>query len=277
MIGNGKRRGFTLIELLVVIAIIAILAAILFPVFAKAREKARQITCLSNEKQLGLGIIQYTSDYDQHLPSGAVGNGGDNGSGWVGEIYPYVKSLAVYTCPDDNTSGFPAGNVITSYGYNTNLSPKPNNNSAGANADAALTAPASTVVLVELGGTTEAMNQANGTVNDVSSCVTDGGTGWSCGSLETGPMIGGWTSAVGLGLDGANPTGRHTNGSNFLLADGHAKWLAGTKVSTGGNASGPTSVTSGPQNNAANATADGTGVMGQSGTYGTPYVTFSAI
>jgi len=65
---NTTKRGFTLIELLVVIAIIAILAAILFPVFAKVREKARQTSCLSNEKQLGLAITQYVQDYDEKLP-----------------------------------------------------------------------------------------------------------------------------------------------------------------------------------------------------------------
>ena len=96
-----NRRGFTLIELLVVIAIIAILAAILFPVFAKAREKARQITCASNEKQLGLGVLQYTQDNDERLPCGNV-NGGALGNfpdGWAGQIYPYVKSTGVYKCP----------------------------------------------------------------------------------------------------------------------------------------------------------------------------------
>ena len=76
-----KRAGFTLIELLVVIAIIAILAAILFPVFAKAREKARQIACASNMKQIGLGIIQYTQDNDETFPSGVW-----SGSGWAGAI-----------------------------------------------------------------------------------------------------------------------------------------------------------------------------------------------
>lgn len=99
-----RRSGFTLIELLVVIAIIAILAAILFPVFAKAREKARQIACLSNEKQLGLGIMQYTQDNDEFYPISndeIVGSGGGN---WGQAIFPYVKSLDVFKCPDNADS-----------------------------------------------------------------------------------------------------------------------------------------------------------------------------
>src|ERR1700749_4186309 len=92
--------GFTLIELLVVIAIIAILAAILFPVFAKVREKARQTSCLSNEKQLGLGFMQYFQYYDEKYPCGKF-NGGHFGSGWGGQIYTYVKSVGVFKCPDD--------------------------------------------------------------------------------------------------------------------------------------------------------------------------------
>src|SRR6201992_2386276 len=95
------KYGFTLIELLVVIAIIAILAAILFPVFAKAREKARQISCLSNMKQLGLGIMQYEQDSDEvHVPWLAQGANGAN-FGWQDLIYPYVKSTQVYVCPDN--------------------------------------------------------------------------------------------------------------------------------------------------------------------------------
>lgn len=96
------KKGFTLIELLVVIAIIAILAAILFPVFAKAREKARQTACLSNLKQLGTGIIMYEEDFDERLP--AVWDSDDNGNynvTWADEIFPYVKSLAVYRCPSN--------------------------------------------------------------------------------------------------------------------------------------------------------------------------------
>ena len=93
------KAGFTLIELLVVIAIIAILAAILFPVFAQAREKARAISCLSNMKQIGLGVTQYEQDFDETTPGGLNGYGG--GSGWAGQIYPYVKSTQVFRCPSD--------------------------------------------------------------------------------------------------------------------------------------------------------------------------------
>src|ERR1700729_3180729 len=93
-----KNKGFTLIELLVVIAIIAILAAILFPVFAKAREKARQTACLSNEKQMGTAVMMYVQDYDEHMPSVWDTN---TGLTWADEIYPYVKSLGVFVCPSN--------------------------------------------------------------------------------------------------------------------------------------------------------------------------------
>src|ERR1700749_4636039 len=100
--------GFTLIELLVVIAIIAILAAILFPVFAKVREKARQTSCLSNEKQMGLAFAQYYEDYYDKWPDGvALGNAATAtstglGNGWVGTMYQYIKSTGMLKCPDDN-------------------------------------------------------------------------------------------------------------------------------------------------------------------------------
>lgn len=96
-----KRSGFTLIELLVVIAIIAILAAILFPVFARAREKARQASCLSNEKQLALAVLMYASDYDDRHP--AVYDDGHPVLGrriWADKIMPYIKNTEILLCPD---------------------------------------------------------------------------------------------------------------------------------------------------------------------------------
>jgi prepilin-type N-terminal cleavage/methylation domain-containing protein/prepilin-type processing-associated H-X9-DG protein len=94
------RSGFTLIELLVVIAIIAILAAILFPVFAQARDKARQAACLSNLKQLGLGVTMYAQDYDEMLPDGWSYSADKKTLWWWQDsVRPYVKNEAVYSCP----------------------------------------------------------------------------------------------------------------------------------------------------------------------------------
>jgi|YNPNPStandDraft_1061719.scaffolds.fasta_scaffold13599_6 prepilin-type N-terminal cleavage/methylation domain-containing protein len=101
---SRKRCGFTLIELLVVIAIIAILAAILFPVFAKAREKARMTSCLSNEKQLGLAVMMYAQDYDETLPYHQHPCcipyfARDPRVTWISGITPYVKNAGVWACP----------------------------------------------------------------------------------------------------------------------------------------------------------------------------------
>ncbi len=113
------RLGFTLIELLVVIAIIAILAAILFPVFAKAREKARQISCVSNLRQIGLGILQYTQDNDEVYPQTNVGANVDN---WAQDAYPYVKSADVFKCPDNpDASGFNPNNTWNNSAGQPNL------------------------------------------------------------------------------------------------------------------------------------------------------------
>ena len=122
--------GFTLIELLVVIAIIAILAAILFPVFARARENARRSSCQSNLKQIGLGLIQYTQDFDERMPPHwngvpgyAVPNGTVTGEGyWNHYVHPYIKSTQVFNCPSESTTQSPAytGQLAKGmhYGYN---------------------------------------------------------------------------------------------------------------------------------------------------------------
>jgi len=123
-------RGFTLIELLVVIAIIAILAAILFPVFASAREKARQTSCINNNKQLALAIAQYTNDYDETLPMWYTGGqikfeGQTVDDIWDLAVWPYVKTKGVYTCPSNspqNPGTIPTGSVIRSYALPRNVS-----------------------------------------------------------------------------------------------------------------------------------------------------------
>ena len=102
MARRDGRRGFTLIELLVVIAIIALLAAILFPVFARARENARRATCQSNLKQIGLGLIQYCQDNDETLPTDYYPSGRANGT-WRTCIMPYIKSTQIFVCPSETT------------------------------------------------------------------------------------------------------------------------------------------------------------------------------
>ncbi|RYZ75770.1 MAG: DUF1559 domain-containing protein, partial [Proteobacteria bacterium] len=99
---QNKRNNaaFTLIELLVVIAIIAILAAILFPVFARARENARRASCISNQKQIMLGLTQYAQDYDEKYPLIYLSAGGTN-VGWNQMLMPYIKSRQVFICPSD--------------------------------------------------------------------------------------------------------------------------------------------------------------------------------
>lgn len=124
-----KQSGFTLIELLVVIAIIAILAAILFPVFAQAREKARSASCISNQKQLALAMLQYAQDYEETFPKGSTG---DNGVSWDVMVYPYTTSgqkdnatqaanfgkggEGVLSCPSDSTERLTVNNTGTNLG-----------------------------------------------------------------------------------------------------------------------------------------------------------------
>jgi prepilin-type N-terminal cleavage/methylation domain-containing protein/prepilin-type processing-associated H-X9-DG protein len=109
------KRGFTLIELLVVIAIIAILAAILFPVFAKAREKARQTSCLSNLKQLALASRMYGQDYDESVTPCQLGNPGPNPFYmWSTLLQPYIKNQQIFICPSRQDGNFTGGGPGTS-------------------------------------------------------------------------------------------------------------------------------------------------------------------
>jgi prepilin-type N-terminal cleavage/methylation domain-containing protein/prepilin-type processing-associated H-X9-DG protein len=268
---SSVRAGFTLIELLVVIAIIAILAAILFPVFAKVREKARQTACLSNEKQLGLSMIQYAQDYDETLPCGTQLNfGGRLGAGWAGQVYPYVKSTGIFKCPDDLTTGNSTATPPTfpvSYAYNTNI---PNSYNAVKGQLAGFTSPAKTVLLSECQGATAALTSPGegATVNNAAGQFSPGSTGNTFfdgeGNIGLSGIVQGSTgyfvnNGNVLNLDIAQSIGRHTNGANYVFSDGHAKYALPSQMSPGGNdASTPTSapVLSGsystdPENNAA--------------------------
>lgn len=237
---TNARHAFTLIELLVVIAIIAILAAILFPVFAKAREKARATACLSNEKQMGLAFLQYAQDYDQTWPDGYVladsanptGNTGNPrvaggyaiGRGWGGQIFSYVKNGQMYRCPSDSTTAT-APAVPISYCFNRNM---------GAISDATLTKPSMTVALCEVDTATADVMQKGGP--DMNSPSSDGGN--DGGSYLTGGRYA--TGLLGVPLrtrTQSQNAPRHTDGSNFLCGDGHAQWRIGGMVSPGTSAS----------------------------------------
>ena len=266
-----SRRGFTLIELLVVIAIIAILAAILFPVFAKAREKARQITCASNEKQLGLGFIQYQQDNDEN--NVVTNTTGLQGQGWGSRIYPYVKSTGVYHDPDDPTqpaTGL-AGNGDTdtyspvSYYYNSNLA------ATGFTNTATLTSPSVTVLLAESQGAQadltnpaqdplgQPFNSANpfATYGQPSSPTSDaaGQLDWTKNAKyadgpDTTNGFGQPPVQMGTNLTAMAP---HTGGSNLLFCDGHVKWLTAPKVCPGSNAASTGVDEQTPYGNAASA------------------------
>jgi len=251
-----RRSGFTLIELLVVIAIIAILAAILFPVFATAREKARQTSCSSNLKQLGLAFVQYTQDYDETWPEGL----NTYGQGWAGRIYPYVKSKGVFACPDDSnqqnslTACASCTNASTlSYGYNRNL-PSPNATAVPA-INSNITSVSRTIVLFELWDqlVDVSNNVGQGEVESASTLGLPSGLGYQAtGSTPPGNDGISYYSyyATGLFTNPATPLtvattaaptqgqasaalGVHSMGSNFLFADGHVKWLYGNKISSG--------------------------------------------
>ena len=213
------RRGFTLIELLVVIAIIAILAAILFPVFARAREKARQTSCLSNLKQLGLGLVMYTQDYDEKFPTyywGEGNSGQANSCTWWAGAYPYVKNIQIYACPSSSIQWHNtfqvwinfhpefAGNPSINYGYNELMG-----NVATGVPLAQMSHPAETVVLADC-------------------CSSWIGGYWSL-TFPTRALLGRVAYANGITAPCCPATAGstvHNGGSNIAFADGHSKWYA---------------------------------------------------
>ncbi len=201
---RSHRRAFTLIELLVVIAIIAILAAILFPVFAKAREAARSSACLSHMKQMGMGVMMYTQDYDETMPAASrtwVVNGSNVGARWMHQTYPYIKNAKLFDCPSAPRNLFWSGpnnygNAGT-YGYNARYL----NNQALA----AIGKPAETYLILETpGGGTSNRYRARPDVQT-------GTNSWA------GAPWGTW--AVGQ----SRVAYRHNDNTNVAFVDGHVK------------------------------------------------------
>lgn len=266
--------AFTLIELLVVIAIIAILAAILFPVFAKVREKARQTSCASNEKQLGLGILQYVQDNDETFP---CGNKGRTGAGWATSIYPYTKSAALYHCPDDSNNG-----GRESYGFNQNLAGGGTGTRGSAMTLAGTSAPTNTIMLAETlacgGG-----YPLPGAVWDETYSPAVNGLAFpgprGVQNVESDTCTGTAYGYAGGTSGGSQRVARHTDAANWLLSDGHVKFLRPTRISVGYNALNSTDDQTTPAgNNVQDGLAAGTGFSGKSiRTGGSFDATFSAM
>lgn len=209
-----KRRGFTLIELLVVIAIIAILAAILFPVFAKAREKARQSSCLSNEKQISLSVLQYVQDYDERFPVGMCSTATPPYC-WPMAVYPYMKNSQILICPSRSsasqiTPAFIVGIGYTPGGAAGRYAEFPqygmNNLISGTNTAVALgtvQAPAQTVMLGESNWYT---------YNSVADEFRYDNGCWQIQFPDYTARSGWYTNC-------------HNDGRNISFVDGHSKWV----------------------------------------------------
>lgn len=211
------KRGFTLIELLVVIAIIAILAAILFPVFARAREKARAASCLSNAKQLGLAIMQYVQDYDETYPQAFLRNvpspWHSSLAFWPNIVYPYVNNYQVFVCPDGYASTRDRA-YYGHYGANRNLV-VPCDYGLPAVSMADVKEPASVIMTLDAGG--YIVNYSYIT-NPTGAFWYIPGTafGRDPASLSPYPL----TDWMARDFE----SGRHNEGVNITYADGHAKW-----------------------------------------------------
>ena len=216
---NFPKSAFTLIELLVVIAIIAILAAILFPVFGRARENARRSSCLSNLKQMGLGVMQYTQDYDENYP---LWNNNDssgwNKHSWDYQIQPYVKSTQIFVCPSDSTTV--SVDPKRSYSANCGDSNTTTDDDRPLNYQ---NKSISIAKLVDSSGTiliTERPNAANKL----------GSESWSEVKSPSG---------TNPQLNSPLTTPSHFDGWAYMFCDGHAKWLLPARTVGTGTVSAP--------------------------------------
>jgi prepilin-type N-terminal cleavage/methylation domain-containing protein/prepilin-type processing-associated H-X9-DG protein len=229
-----RRRGFTLIELLVVIAIIAILAAILFPVFAQARDRARQITCTSDVRQIATGLHMYAQDYDEVLPSWPFQNPGMfsdprfatwSYSMWVDAMMPYVKNGGVFGCPNGpQTAAYrrgPAGaQIYVHLAFNEYIMNSAHNWSSLAALSNTPGGPASVAIISE--------SVFPGIFQD-----------WDDGNTQVKNKPAGFGlyrlyCANGVGNSGATCLPRHTDhGVNVAYADGHAKFVSGGRIMGG--------------------------------------------
>ncbi len=213
------RKGFTLIELLVVIAIIAILAAILFPVFAKAREKARQATCLSNQKQIGLAAMQYVQDYDETYPTSWITPDSYTTyqSTYMDMLVPYMKSLDVWSCPSQPKPGWAFFTTSPTPGYTPRV---PKCYMGNWSVITWFRAPA-TLASIKMPASTMMLFDAYDRNAETQMIVVLNGANYLY-------LAGGSSRTDLLWPDGTPSSRTHSDGTNLIYADGHVKWMKET-------------------------------------------------